>query len=69
MAVYPVSTSDRTEPLDEPERTPLEWMDECDHRGACERCYRELVDGREFFGWEDEMARRLGCADCECWEG
>lgn len=69
MAVYPVSTSDRTEPLDEPERTPLEWMDECDHRGACERCYRELVEGREFFGWMDEMARRLGCADCECWEG
>lgn len=67
MAVYPVSTSDRMEPLDEPERTAVEWMSLCTHNGACERLYQMFVDDRNHDGWKDDMARILRCHDCEEW--
>lgn len=67
MALYPVSTSDRMEPLDEPERTAVEWMALCTHNGACERLYQTFVDNREHIGWKEDMARILKCDDCEEW--
>lgn len=67
MALYPISTSDRMEPLDEPERTAVEWMSLCTHNGACERLYQMFVDNREHVGWKDDMARILRCHDCEEW--
>lgn len=68
--VYPSTMSDRTEPLDEPPMTPMEGFDRCVHAAACERLYCSLVDGREYFGKEDEMVMALRCGegDCDCWE-
>lgn len=65
MALYPTSFSDRTEPLDEPERTAVEWMEGCAHCGACERLYQTFIDSREHIGWREDMARILKCDDCE----
>ena len=70
MPIYSMACMrDRTEPLDEPERTDADWMEDCKHCAACERLYVTLVDGREFFGWKDAMAEKLGCTNCEEWDG
>lgn len=70
MAIYPNTVSDRMEPLDEPEPTSGESMDECRHYAACRRVletYDGAVDeGR--VGWWDALAARLGCGGCDCWE-
>ena len=69
MPVYPMATvSNRTDPPPEPEKTALDWMDECAHCRACQRLYLRHIDARELVGWEDEMAAILGCQDCEEWE-
>lgn len=71
MGVYPVSVSDRTEPLDE-QPTPAEIMDRCIHSGAC-RMQWEMNNGPfELDGHDcmDRLARLLGCdEDCTEWEG
>lgn len=73
MAVNPDSIPRYAEPtwaeLAADERTPLEWMGECTHCGACERAYQTLVTDWERDGWKDDMARTLGCEDCEEWDG
>jgi len=66
MALYPISTSDRMEPLDE-DPTPAEVMEGCAHADACRRVL-EMLDGPvndESFAWMDDLAARLGCATCE----
>lgn len=68
MALYPISTSARMEPLDPPEPTQDELFEECEHRGACERLYQMFVDNREHIGWKEDMARILKCDDCEEFE-
>lgn len=69
MPIYSMACMrDRTEPLDEPERTQLEWMGECRHCAACARAYKTFVDVQT----PDEaeaMAERLDCAECEEWDG
>lgn len=67
MALYPISTSDRMEPPEEPERTGVEWMELCTHCGACERLYQTFIDSRNHIGWREDMARILKCDDCEWW--
>lgn len=67
MALYPISMSDRMEPLEEPEHTAVEWMGLCTHYAACERLYRRFVDDCEHIGWREDMARLLRCSDCEEW--
>ena len=70
MPVYPTAITARTEPLDVPERTPCDWMDECAHSSAY-RMQFERFEGAfddERFGALDELARLLGCADCDEWE-
>ena len=53
------------------EPTPADSLNECAHSGACMRIW-ELCNGcevnTEAFGWMDECAAALGCADCEEWE-
>lgn len=76
MGVYPVSVSDRTEPLDETP-TPAEIMDRCIHSGACRMQWEmnngPFVDGSQrcmAHDWMDRLARLLGCdEDCTEWEG
>lgn len=69
MPVYPMATtSDRPFPPPEPERTALDWMDECAHCRACQRIYLRHIDARELVGWEDDMAALYGCQDCEEFE-
>lgn len=67
MPVYPISTSDRMEPPEEPERTDVEWMELCAHCGACERLYQTFIDNREHANWREDMARIFKCNDCEEW--
>lgn len=67
MALYPISTSDRMEPPEEPERTGVEWMELCAHCKACERLYQTFVDDREHSGWREDMARIMRCSDCGEW--
>ena len=56
-------------PPDPPEETPLEAMDRCVHRDACQMVWERFVDASEYFGKDDEMARALGCGEgCGCWE-
>ena len=67
MPLYPISTSARMEPLDEPEPTAVDVMCECSHAEACRRIL-ELLDGpvdEGRVGWMDGLAALLGCADCE----
>ena len=66
--IYPSTISDRMEPPAAPEPTPTECFDSCTHAGACERLYDSLVDGREYFGKEDEMVAALRCGECDLWE-
>lgn len=63
MALYPNSTSDRMEPLDDPKPSPREWMLQCVHCCACESTYRGLMRDPNP-NWE-QVAKRLGCDDCE----
>ena len=69
MALYPISTSARMEPLDPPEPTPTELFEECEHRGACLRLLdiyerQEVSDAPSWFA-----ARMLKCSECEEWDG
>lgn len=63
MPIYPMACMrDRTEPLDEPERTDTDWMDECKHCAACARVWNLYHYGSR------GMAEELNCAECEEWE-
>jgi len=55
------------QPMDEPERTPYEWMDLCAHCHACARLFETFIDSRHHFGWTDDMARILKCDECDEW--
>ena len=66
--VNPDSIPRYADPEPEPERTPFEWMDLCAHCGACERLYATFVDNREHIGWREDMARILGCGECDQFE-
>lgn len=55
------------QPMDEPERTPYEWMDMCVHCKACARLFETFIDSRHHFGWTDDMARILKCDECDEW--
>lgn len=55
------------QPMDEPERTPYEWMDLCKHCNACARLFETFIDSREYFGRSDDMARILKCDECDEW--
>lgn len=71
MALVPISISARMEPLDEPDPTAADVMCRCDHMEACRRIL-ELLDGpvdEERLCWMNRLAARLGCADCEEWDG
>ena len=68
MIVNPDSIPRYEQPMDEPERTPFEWMDMCKHCDACQRIYELFIDSCDHVGWRDDMARILGCKDCEEFE-
>ena len=54
------------------EPTPADSLDECAHGSACVRALGLLMYGGEVntdaFGWMDDCAAALGCADCDQWE-
>lgn len=68
MPVYRLDSAQLEPPPEEP-RTPLDCMDECTHSEACMRVYQIYVDAQEYFGWQELMAHRLHCDDCEVWDG
>jgi len=63
MALYPVSISDRMEPLEQ-EESEREVMEGCTHCDACERAYFK----EHTLNDPDLIARWLDCYDCEEWE-
>lgn len=69
MALYPISTSARMEPLDPPEPTQDELFEECSHREACTRVlamyeHHDIYDAPSRF-----KAGMLKCSRCEEWDG
>ena len=50
MPIYPMACMrDRTEPLDEPERTDADWMEDCKHCAACERLCQKFIRSLDDF--------------------
>ena len=68
MAVNPDSIPRYEQPMDQPEPTACYWMDRCKHCAACQRAYLTMGGDGEGSGWAEEMARRLGCDECEEWD-
>lgn len=69
MRMTNFSTQEAPEAPESDSETDRDYYDECTHNGACAGLYERLVDGQEYFGHEDVMVERLGCATCTQWEG
>lgn len=68
QAGYTSYRDPRLQPPDEPAEEPVDVMDRCVHCAACQHVWLNHIDARKLAGWEDEMARELGCEFCELWK-